>query len=222
MEKKITVPGELTLVMGVILISFSISLMVKADFGISTISSLPYVLSVAFDQISFGVWNPIFQVCLLIILVAITKRFKSGYVISLLISAMFGSVIDLFAWLTSGLPTDMGFRVLYVVVSYLIMCFAISMMVNSKVPLMVVDAFINGLTQFFHVTFRRLKTIFDIICLSLSIILSYAFIGELAGVGIATIVMALITGSGVHVATKLLRRVIDIRPWSKTLASLAR
>lgn len=221
MEKRIKVPGELTLVVGVIMISFSISLMVKADFGISTISSLPYVLSVAFDQISFGVWNPIFQVGLLVIMVAITKRFKGGYVISLLISAMFGSIIDLFSWMTAGLPTDLGFRVLYVIVSYPIMCFAISMMVNSKVPLMVVDAFINDLTRHFHVTFRRLKTIFDIICLSLSIIFSFAFMGELVGVGIATILMAFITGSGVHVATKVLRNVMDIRPWSKTLANLA-
>lgn len=220
MKRKYTVPGELTLLTGVILISFAITLMVKADFGISTISSLPYVLSIAFPQISFGIWNPMFHVSLLIILLLITRHIKTGYVISLLMSAMFGFVIDIFDWLLASLPTNLSFRILYIVVSYVIMCFAISLMVNSKIPLMIVDSFINDLTQHFKVTFRRFKTIFDISCLTLSIILSYLFIGELVGVGIATIIMAFITGSGVHVATHLMRKIIVIQPWSKTLTDM--
>ncbi|KQM11269.1 hypothetical protein AOA80_08890 [Methanomassiliicoccales archaeon RumEn M1] len=222
MKGRITLPGELTLLAGVLLISFAISLMVKADFGISTISSLPYVLSVALPEISFGIWNPIFHIGLFIILIAITRRVKVGYAISLLMSLTFGLVLDAFEWLLSPLPTDMPFRLAYIVTGYVAMCFAISLMVNSKVPLMVVDAFINDLTQHYHVTFRRLKTIFDISCLTLSMALSFLFVGELVGIGIATIVMAFITGSGVHLATRLLRRAIAVRPWSDRLANMAR
>ena len=222
MRKRLVVPGEITLITGILLISFAITLMVKADLGVSTISSLPYVLSVAFDQISFGVWNPVFQLCLLFLLVCLTRRFKIGYVIALLLSLLFGSVIDMFAWLLSDLPTSMEHRILYAVVSYVAMCFAISLMVNSKVPLLIIDMFINDLSQFYHVTFRRLKTIFDVACLTLSVTFSFVFVGELVGVGIATIVMAFITGAGVHAATRFLRRVIEIRPWSKTLANMAR
>ena len=222
MKMKYTLPGEFTLLAGVMMISFAITLMVKADLGISTISSLPYVLSVAFPQISFGIWNPIFHVALLIVLVVITKRIKTGYAISLLMSAAFGLVLDMFGRLLSPLPVDMEFRLLYAVASYVVMCFAISLMVNSKVPLMAVDAFINDLTQHYHVTFRRLKTIFDITCLALSAIFSFLFVGELVGIGIVTIVMAFITGSGVHLATRILNKVFVIRPWSSTLANMAR
>jgi uncharacterized membrane protein YczE len=222
MERKITVPGEISLAGGILLISFAISLMISAGFGISTISSLPFALSSILDGMSFGIWNLIFQVCLLAILLAITRDFRLGYVMSFFMSAMFGIVIDLFSGVTSGLPTDIGFRLIYFVASYLIMIFAIALMVGSKIPLMIIDSFINDLTKHFHVTFRRLKTIFDIVCLAFSIVLSVAFLGDLAGVGMGTVIMALITGSGVHAANKVLNKVIVIKPWSRTLRDLAK
>jgi uncharacterized membrane protein YczE len=222
MGKQIKVPGEVALATGILLISFAVTLMVRADFGISTISSLPFVLSRIFDEISFGTWNLIFQICLLVILVAVTKRSKSGYIISFLFAAMFGFILDLFGNFLAGLPTDMALRLLYSVVSYLIMCVAISLMVGSKVPLMIVDSFINDLMNFSQVTFRRMKTLFDIVCVTLSVALSLALLGSLVGVGVGTVVMALITGIGVQTASRAIKRVIIIEPWSKRLGDMAK
>jgi uncharacterized protein len=222
MERKITIKGEASLATGLLLISFAVPLMVRADFGISTISSLPYVLSRIIDEISFGVWNPIFQVCLLFLLVLITRRFKSGYVVSFLIAALFGISLDFFTNVLFGLPTDLWSRLLYIIVSFPIMCVAIYLMVGSKVPLMMADSFINDLSTHLHITYRRMKTLFDIACMALSVALSMVFIGHLVGVGIGTIIMAFITGSGVHAANKVISRVIIIEPWSKTLGDMAK
>ncbi|MBI0584695.1 MAG: hypothetical protein ISF22_10800 [Methanomassiliicoccus sp.] len=222
MDRKITIPGELSLAAGLLLISLAIPLMVRADFGISTISSLPFVLSNVFDGMSFGVWNLIFQTCLLIILVAITGRFKTGYLISFVLTVAFGSILDIFSGILSGLPTDLGLRLLYFAASYLMMCLAIAMMVSSRVPLIIIDAFINDLTAHYHVTFRRLKTLFDVICLSLSVAISIVVFGDLVGVGIGTILLAFITGSGVHAANRLMSRAIVIKPWSETLGNMAK
>lgn len=222
MKNKLTLPGELSLAIGLVMISIAVPLMVRAGFGISTISSLPFALSAIGDQISFGAWNLIFQACLLVILLAITRRYKSGYVVSILLSALFGLTLDLFSRMLSGLPTDLWMRVMYLAASYPIMCFAIALMVGSKVPVMVVDAFISDLSVHFQVTFRRMKTLFDIICVVLSVAASMAFLGNLAGVGVGTVLLALLTGSGVHLANIALNKVIIIRPWSKTLSRMAR
>ena len=152
MDKKITIPGEVSFVAGLLLVSSAIALMVIAGFGISTISSLPYVLSRIFSQISFGIWNPVFQIGLLVVLLAITKRFKSGYVISIVLSVIFGMIVDFFTNALAGLPTEFWQRLLYFIVGYLIMCVAIALMVGSKIPLMIIDTFLNDLTIFFHVT----------------------------------------------------------------------
>jgi uncharacterized protein len=222
MDKKITIPGEVTFVAGLLLVSFAISLMVIAGFGISTISSLPYVLSCIFSQISFGIWNPIFQIGLLCLLLAITKRFKSGYVISIVLSILFGLIINFFMHAVAGLPTELWQRLLYFLAGYVIMCVAIALMVGSRIPLMIIDTFINDLTIHFHVTYRRIKTLFDIICVVLSVILSLVFLGHLVGVGIGTVIMAFITGLGVHVANTSLSKVIVIKPWSSRLGGMVK
>lgn len=80
-EKKLFV-GELALFMGLIINSFANTLMVKSGFGISSISSVPYTLSLVFDNITYGSWNYIFQCVLILILVLITKKFKVGYIVS--------------------------------------------------------------------------------------------------------------------------------------------
>ncbi|MDD1772320.1 MAG: DUF6198 family protein [Methanomassiliicoccales archaeon] len=221
MQRKITIPGELSLTLGIVLTSIAVSFMVYADLGISTISSLPYALSVIFDDVSFGAWNLVFQACLLVLLVGITRHFKTGYIVSIVIATSFGLALDVFVDGMSFLPADEWCKVLYFIISYPIMCLAISLMVNSRIPLMVVDNFINDLTVHFHVTYRRMKTIFDIICLALSVIVPLVALGHLAGVGIGTVIMALITGAGVQAASKLLGRYIVIKPWSETLGRMA-
>ncbi|HWQ65029.1 MAG TPA: DUF6198 family protein [Methanospirillum sp.] len=222
MEKKITIPGEVSFVAGLLLVSIAISLMVIAGFGISTISSLPYVLSCIVKQISFGIWNPVFQIGLLVVLLAITKRFKSGYILSIVLSLFFGVILDFFMNVLSGLPTEFWERILYFVSGYVIMCLAIALMVGSKIPLMIIDTFLNDLTIFFHVTYRRIKTLFDIICVVLSVIFSITFLGELVGVGIGTVILAFITGFGVQGLNTILSKVIIIKPWSSRLGEMVK
>jgi uncharacterized membrane protein YczE len=218
--RKISIPGEISLALGVVLISIAVSLMARAGFGISTISSLPYALSSIFPDIPFGTWNLVFQVGLLGILLTITRRFRSGYVISFIIAFLFGYIAGFFIDLLSSLPVELWERGLYFAASYVILCVGVSMMVMSRVPLMIVDQFIIDLTKHFHVTLRRMKTIFDISCLTLSVVLPMALIGHLAGVGVGTVVMALITGAGVHAANRLLSRAIHVQPHSKVLSGM--
>jgi uncharacterized protein len=222
MEKKINIPGEIALSIGVLLTSFAVTLMVRANFGISTMMSLPYVLSRIFAEVSFGTWNLIFQTCLLVTLVTTTRRFKSGYVISIVFAAAFGFVLDLFANALIGLPGDLTFRVFYFMAGYLLVCVAISFMIGSKVPIMITDSFIHDLAIHFKVTFGRLKTLFDIVYVTFAVCFSMAFMGGLVGVGIGTVIMACITGSGVHAATNVLRRMLVIEPWSKRLGDMAK
>ncbi len=214
-------PGELSLAAGLVLVAFSVALMVRADLGISTISSLPYTLSMISGNLSFGTWNIIFQVCLLIVLLAITRRFKWGYLAAFLIATVFGYMVDMFNGMMSGTPTGLEIRLLYFVASYPMMCLAIALMVSSKVPLMIVDSFINDLSAFYHVTFRRMKTLCDLTFMGLSAALSLLFLNDLAGVGVGTVIMALTTGAGVHAMNQLLDRTLVIRPWSRTLGTMA-
>ena len=67
-------PGELLLVIAMLLNSLAVTLMIKADFGISPISSIPYVLSVAFPAISLGTWNAVMQCFWLLLTMLIIRK----------------------------------------------------------------------------------------------------------------------------------------------------
>lgn len=221
MERKISIPGELSLAIGIILISIAVSLMVRADFGLSILASLPFALTSIFPDIAFGTWNIVFQISILVILLAITRKFRSRYLVSLVIATAFGYIAGFFISALAGLPSDLWCRFAYFAMGYLCCCFGISFMVGSKVPLMINEAFLYDLSRHFHVTFRRMKTLFDITVVSLSISLPMIFLGHLAGVGVGTIIMALLTGAGVHEASRIISKVTHIKPWSKKLGQLA-
>ena len=59
MNKKY-LPGELALCIVLIINSLGVCLMAKSGFGISTISSVPFVFNKVFPSLSFGTWNYIF------------------------------------------------------------------------------------------------------------------------------------------------------------------
>ena len=99
---------------------------------------------------------------------------------------------------------------------------AISLMIGSKVPIMIADSFIHDLAIHFNVTFRRMKTLFDIVYVTFSVGFSMAFMGGLVGIGIGMVIMAIVTGSGVHAGTHALRRTIVVEPWSKRLGNMAK
>lgn len=217
--RKISLPGEVSLSIGIALLSLAVSLMVHANFGISTISSVPYALSHVTD-LSFGAWNIIFQVGLLLILLAITRKFKTGYLASFVIAFIFGYVADFFIEVLYILPTDLAWRLLYFASGYALLCVAISFMVESRVPMMIADAFIIDLRRYFHITFRRMKTIFDVSCILLASAVSLAFAGHLVGVGAGTVLLAIITGTGVHATNIAITKVFHITPWSKALGRM--
>jgi uncharacterized membrane protein YczE len=217
--KRPRLPGEISLSIGIILLSLAVSLMVHAGFGISTISSVPYALSHVTD-LSFGAWNIIFQVSLLLILLAITRRFKTGYLASFVIAFIFGYVADFFMEALMGVPIDLSWRLFYFTIGYVMLCFAISFMVESRVPLMIADSFIVDLNRYFHITYRRMKTIFDVSCILIAIFVSLAFAGHLIGVGWGTVLLAIITGAGVHLTNIVVGRTFHIEAESKTLAGM--
>ena len=71
-KKKFHLAGEVALLIVLLINSLGVDLMSKSGFGISTISSVPLVFSIAFPLFSFGTWNYIFQTLLVITLMILS------------------------------------------------------------------------------------------------------------------------------------------------------
>lgn len=216
-DQKYKAPGEIFMVLGIFFVAFAISAMVKLGFGISTISSLPYALHLIIPFLSFGEWNFVFQIVLFVILISITKKFKKRYIVSFVMVLLFALMLDFTDSLIGNLPDEIYIRVLMFGGSFLLMCFGVALMITSKMPLTIVELFSNSLASHYHTSFRRIKTMFDITCLAMSAAVSLLFLGDLAGIGIGTVVMAIITGTFIQAFGTLLNDHFEIEPYLETL-----
>ena len=119
--------GELALLAAVIINSFGVVLMLYSGAGISAISSVPYAFSKVLPHISLGTWTYIFQALLILSLMILRKKFVPAYLCSFLVGFAFSELLDVNeAWINI-LPKTIPLRVLYFVISYLLICVGIAL-----------------------------------------------------------------------------------------------
>ena len=76
-QKKVTLRGELALLIVILINSMGVVLMLRSGSGISAISSVPYAFSLVFPALTLGTWTYIFQGLLVLSLMILKKPFCS-------------------------------------------------------------------------------------------------------------------------------------------------
>ena len=125
-QKKVTLRGELALLIVILINSMGVVLMLRSGSGISAISSVPYAFSLVFPALTLGTWTYIFQGLLVLSLMILKKRFVPSYLFSFVAGFAFGKMVDIHEIWINTLPLTIPLRVFYFVASYLILCFGIA------------------------------------------------------------------------------------------------
>ena len=218
--QKRQLPGELFLLAGLILNSLAISLMIKANFGISALDSLPYVLSLAFPVFKNGTWNAIIQSSWLIFTMVAIRKIKPGYLISFVLVFIFGLLLNSWAKVIQPLSNDFIFRLIYFAAGFLILAFGISFLMLCGTPVLPFDTVVRAFTTEKGMSLRKVRTGFDLFNLALSLAISLLFIGGIAGIGLGTLFSALLMGVVIHEITTRMSARLDIKPKIKLLGKL--
>lgn len=197
--KKIRIPGELALFTAVIINSLGIALMTKSNFGISSISSVPYVFSQAFTILSFGTWNYTFQTILVISLMILSRKINLSYSFSFLMGIAFGKMIDVHELWVCFLPDSLTYHIIYFILSFFILAFGICLSNNSMLPIIPTDTFPRDLSAILNKPYKYVKTTFDLCCLTTTVIISLFILHKAVGVGIGTVICAFTTGKTVSI-----------------------
>ena len=133
-QKKVTLRGELALLIVILINSMGVVLMLRSGSGISAISSVPYAFSLVFPTLTLGTWTYIFQGLLVLSLMILKKRFVPSYLFSFVAGFAFGKMVDIHEIWINTLPLTIPLRVFYFVASYLILCFGIALSNRCKLP----------------------------------------------------------------------------------------
>lgn len=186
--------GELALLIVVIINSFGVVLMLHSGSGISAISSVPYAFSDVFPKVSLGTWTYIFQGLLVLSLMIMRKKFVAPYLFSFIVGFAFSEMLDVHeAWI-KALPTTIPDRIVYFIISYLLICIGIALSNRCGLPIIPTDLFPRELSDITKVKYSRIKVSFDVICLAITALMTGLILGHLDGLGIGTILAAFTMG----------------------------
>lgn len=192
-EKRI-LRGELALVIAVMINSFGVVLMLYSGSGISAISSVPFAFSQVLPRLSLGTWTYLFQGLLVLSLMLLQKRFIPQYLFSFVVGFAFGELLDIYESWIYILPTTLWMRVIYFIISYLLISFGIALSNRCGLPIIPTDLFPRELSKIISVAYSKIKISFDVTCLAVTAVLTFVFLGYLDGLGIGTILAAFTMG----------------------------
>ena len=146
-ESRHTVRGEIALMTAVAINSLGVVLMLHSGAGISAISSVPYAFSEVFTHVSLGTWTYIFQGLLVLSLMILRKKFVPQYLFSFVVGFAFSELLDVHESWINVLPLTPGYRVIYFLISYILLCIGIALSNRCKLPIIPTDLFPRELSD---------------------------------------------------------------------------
>lgn len=198
--------GEVALLAAVMINSLAVVLMLHSGSGISAISSVPYAFSLVLPRLSLGTWTYLFQGVLVLSLMLLRRRFVPAYLLSFVVGFVFGKLLDLHkAWI-DALPATLPLRVLYFVLSYVLLAIGIAVSNRCKMPIVPTDLFPRELAAITGWSYSRIKVTFDVLCLATTALMTVVFLGRLDGLGVGTVLAALTLGKAIGKAGEVLDR----------------
>lgn len=216
-EKRKVLRGEVALVIAVIINSLGVLLMLQSGSGISAISSVPYAFQQVFPRLTLGTWTYIFQGLLVLSLMIMRKKFVPSYLVSFVVGFAFGEMMDVHELWITRLPLNIPLRILYFVLSYLIICIGIALSNRCKLPIIPTDLFPREVADITKVPYARIKIGFDVICLLVTAGMTYFCLGRIMGLGIGTIVAAFTMGKGIAIVGKWMDRKVTFTSMLETM-----
>ena len=199
-KKKVKFSREAALLISVLINSMGVDIMSRSGFGIAQISSVPYVFSKTFPNITFGTFNYIFQTMLIVSLMVIGKKIKAGYAFSFVVGIVFGVMLDIHNLWVSLLPTGPVLNIIYFVLSYFILCTGVCLANNSMLPIIPTDTFPRDLSVMLGKPYNVVKTTFDLCCLFTTVVIS---------VGIGTFILAFTMGKVITVINTKVNNIFE-------------
>lgn len=190
----------LCFLLGLLINSFGVAFITKAALGTSPISSIPYVLDLRF-QPTFGEFTFVLNMAYIVVQVVLLRRdFRPVQLLQIVANLVFSAFIDvsmgLLWWLS---PASLPAMALSLLAGCCILAFGISVEVAPDVIVVPGEGAVRAISATLRKPFGSCKLCFDTTLVVIACALSLAFFGYLNGLGVGTIVSALIVGPIVNV-----------------------
>lgn len=224
-RKRISKMGEIAWLLGTILCSFGVHFSAKSGFGVSMVVAPSFVISnylqpkIAF--FSFGNTEYVMQGVVVLIIIAVVRKFKLKYLLSFVSAVLYGLLLDLWGLVFGGtVPTEMYLRIIYMVSGAIVTALAIALYLKSFMPQQSYDMFVYEIATEKKLNMNIFKWIYDAVSLVIGIVLMLILFGtfDFGLIGIGTLILTVINSPLIALFGKLLDKFFLFTPAFPTVA----
>lgn len=206
MKRKEIVKRYIIFILGLLLNSFGVAFVTKAQLGTSPIASIPYSISLILTNLSMGNWVIIFNILLIVIQFAIQRKKanKIEIILEVVIAFFFGYGIDVSMMCLKALePNIYIMKLLFLIIGCCIIALGAYLEVIADVVMLPADAFVRAIAKAINKKYSGIRIISDISMSVIAGILCLVFLRKLIGVREGTIISALLVGNLVKLYSKI-------------------
>lgn len=207
LEKQEILKRYIIFLIGLFINSLGVAFITKADLGTSPISSIPYTLSLEFHP-TIGQFTIVFSLLLIAIqIVLLRKKFGIIQFLQIPVSILFGYFIDfsmdrILFWMD---PQNYVEKTVFLLVGCVILGFGVFLEVVGNVIMLPGEGVVRAITACTKKEFGLIKICVDLSMSIGALIISLILFHGIRGVGVGTIVAALLVGYVSRVFGKLLK-----------------
>lgn len=192
------------------LISLGASLSIKANLGTAPLICIPNVCSLI-SHLSVGTVTFVFNLILIISQILILRSdFEKRQLLQIVMGTIFSVFIDFTLALVSFVnPQDYISQIIVLLISCVVIAWGVLLEIKTEVVYLPADGFIYSISKFLNKEFAKVKPYVDTTMVAIAIVLSFVFLGYLAGVREGTVISAIIIGPIVNFIKGYADPVID-------------
>lgn len=181
---------------GVILAALGIAWITNAGLGTSAISSLAYVLTFVFPDITLGTFTLLVNIIALLGQFLLLRRdFKLVQLLQLPATLIFSMGIDFWMYLFRGWVPELYLaRWALLTLGCVVLGLGVALEVLSDVLYLPCEGIVKAISQRFQFEFGRVKTVFDLCMVGSAILVSFFCLGHMVGLREGTIFAAATVG----------------------------
>jgi uncharacterized membrane protein YczE len=198
----------ITYVAGIYVLTFGVSLAIRAGIGISPLSSLTRTMTLVYPPLSQGTYNFITElIALALTYLVLPSDFRLKSLLSLLPAFVLAMFLDLNLGLTGFIKLDAySAKVVLLVVADALLAFGLFLMIRANLVLMPMDMFVNTLVKRTGWKWGNVKSVFDCALLVISAVIGLAFLAGIPFIREGTIINAVLVGQYIRLYFFLFRR----------------
>ena len=219
--KKISRFGEGAYVFGLLFLSMGTALLAKAGFGVSMVVAPAYLVSLKFSFLTFGTAEYCVQAAVFAAMCLVIGKFRLSYCFTFLSLLIYGAVLDAWVRVFDFLPSDgLPLRIACYLIGLPLVSLGVSLMFHTYFAPSVYEYFVRMVSAHFGKDINKFKGAYDCTSLAVSIGLSFLFFGKLNGIGIGTVIAAVLNGRISGWFSRRMEERVDFSPRYPRLAAL--